>query len=196
MPSIRRCWERTLTELGAPLPDEAQVRQLAGPPVDEVARQLLPDADEALIAAAVARYRLCSAADVSQVQAFPGVPELLDDLRERGVRLGLATSKSIEVAEPVLEALGLRGHFAVAEGTRVDELGTDKTTIVGRALAALAPDVPLGLVGDRRHDIEGAHANGIAGFGVLWGYGGRRELEAAGADALLAEPADVAALVA
>jgi phosphoglycolate phosphatase len=129
------------------------------------------------------------------VPAFEGVPEMLDDLRSRGVRLGLATSKSMEVAQPVLESLGLWGHFAVIEGTRVDELGTDKTTVVGRALAGLAPHVAVGLVGDRRHDIEGAHAHGIAGFGVLWGYGGRAELEAAGADALLAEPADVAALV-
>ena len=58
--------------------------------------------------------------------AYPGIPELLETLVGRGVRLGLATSKSMEVAEPVLESLGLRGHFAVAEGTRVDELGTHK----------------------------------------------------------------------
>jgi phosphoglycolate phosphatase len=176
-------------------PGEVEMRHLAGPPVDDVARHLLPDADEALIAAVVARYRRCSKASAAEVPAFPGVPELLDGLRGRGIRLGLATSKSIEVAEPVLEALGLRAHFAVVEGTRVNELGTDKATVVGRAMAGLAPDVPIGLVGDRRHDIEGAHAHGIAGFGVLWGYGGRAELETAGADALLAQPADVAALM-
>jgi phosphoglycolate phosphatase len=195
LPSIRRCWERTLPEFGAPPPGEVEMRHLVGPPVNQVARHLLPDADEALIAAVVARYRRCSAASAAEVPAFPGVPELLDGLRERGIVLGLATSKSIEVAEPTLEALGLRGHFAVVEGTRLDELGTDKATVVGRALAGLAPDVPIGLVGDRRHDIEGAHAHGIAGFGALWGYGGRAELEAADADALLAQPADVTALV-
>jgi phosphoglycolate phosphatase len=156
---------------------------------------LLPGAGPDLIAEVVAAYRRCSVADAGSVAAFPGVPELLDELRARGVRLGLATSKSMEVAEPVLESLGLRGHFVVAEGTRSDELGTAKEIVVGRALAGLAPDVPVGLVGDRRHDIEGAHAHGIAGFGVLWGYGGREELEAAGADALIAEPADVAALM-
>jgi phosphoglycolate phosphatase len=195
LPSIRRCWRLTLPQFGAPLPSEEQVRALAGPPLNVVARRLLPEADDALIAEVVLAYRRCSVADVGGVLTFPGVPELLDELRDRGVRLGLATSKSIEVAEPVLESLGLRGYFAVAEGTRVDELGTDKTTIVARALTVLAPDVPLGLVGDRYHDIEGAHAHGIAGYGALWGYGGRAELEAAGADALLAEPADVAALV-
>ena len=194
-PSIRRCWELTLPEFGRELPIAAEMHRLAGPPVDEVARHLLPDADEPTIAAVVAHYRRCSLAAADDVPAFPGVVELLAGLRERGVALGLATSKSIEVAEPVLESLGLRGCFAVAEGTRVDELGTDKATVVGRALAGMAPIVPVGLVGDREHDIRGAHAHGIEGFGALWGYGTHEELTAAGADALLARPADVAALI-
>jgi phosphoglycolate phosphatase len=41
------------------------------------------------------------------------------------------------------------------------------------------------MVGDRRHDVEGAHANGLQAIGVLWGYGSRAELEAAGADVLV-----------
>ncbi len=193
-PSILRCWELTLPEFGRELPVAAQMHRLAGPPVDEVARHLMPNADEPTIAAAVARYRRCSLAAAGDVPAFPGVPELLHRLRDRGVALGLATSKSIEVAEPLLESLGLRGCFEVAEGTREDELGTDKATVVGRALAGMAPVVPVGLVGDREHDIRGAHAHGIGGFGALWGYGSREELTAAGADRLLARPADVACL--
>lgn len=110
--------------------------------------------------------------------------------------LGIATSKSIEVAEPVLEALGLRGRFAVVEGTRVEELGTGKATVVARALAGLqelgAPR-PAALVGDRVHDVTGAHAHRLRAFGALWGYGGRAELEAAGADVLLERPADLLA---
>jgi phosphoglycolate phosphatase len=37
------------------------------------------------------------------------------------------------------------------------------------------------MVGDRRHDVEGARAHGIPCLGVLWGYGSREELRAAGA---------------
>jgi phosphoglycolate phosphatase len=121
--------------------------------------------------------------------------EMIRGLRERDVRLGIATSKSIEVAEPVLDALGLRASFDVVEGTRADELGADKATVVQRALIGLAPDLPLGLVGDRSHDIVGAHAHGLRGFGAVWGYGGAAELERAGADVLLATPADVLSLV-
>lgn len=43
------------------------------------------------------------------------------------------------------------------------------------------------MVGDRRFDIAGAHENGLPAIGVLYGYGGREELENAGADYLAAD---------
>jgi len=50
------------------------------------------------------------------------------------------------------------------------------------------------MVGDRSHDMIGARANGVRAIGVLWGYGSRDELSAAGANALLAEPHEIASL--
>jgi phosphoglycolate phosphatase len=49
------------------------------------------------------------------------------------------------------------------------------------------------MIGDRSHDIVGARANRVQSRGVLWGYGTRDELVAAGADGLFES---VAALVA
>jgi phosphoglycolate phosphatase-like HAD superfamily hydrolase len=51
------------------------------------------------------------------------------------------------------------------------------------------------MVGDRRYDISGAHAVGMRGLGVLWGYGTRDELETAGADQLVESAADLARTV-
>ena len=45
------------------------------------------------------------------------------------------------------------------------------------------------MIGDRCYDIEGAHACGLPAVGVLYGYGSRQELEAAGADELVQTPA-------
>ena len=41
------------------------------------------------------------------------------------------------------------------------------------------------MIGDREHDIIGAKKNGIKSCGVLYGYGSRKELEAAGADYII-----------
>jgi len=51
------------------------------------------------------------------------------------------------------------------------------------------------MVGDRRQDIEGARAHGVATVGVLWGYGDRAELESAGAKHIASEPADLIPIV-
>ena len=48
------------------------------------------------------------------------------------------------------------------------------------------------MVGDRRHDVEGAAAFGIDCVGVLYGYGSREELTAAGACFLAEQPTDIA----
>jgi phosphoglycolate phosphatase len=58
----------------------------------------------------------------------------------------------------------------------------------------ILPSLSL-MVGDRRHDISGAHAVGMRGLGVLWGYGTRDELETAGADQLVESAADLARTV-
>ena len=48
------------------------------------------------------------------------------------------------------------------------------------AREGLAPARTI-MLGDRRHDVEGARANGMACLGVTYGYGDRAELEQAGA---------------
>lgn len=192
LPSIARCWAEMLTGLGRAAPSVEEVRPFVGPPADTIARTLAPDLSESEITELVMAYRRCTAA-APDVAAFPGIPELLSALAGHGVPLAVATSKSIEVAEPTLERLGLARHFAVVEGTGRDELGTDKATIVGRALERLAPVTAYALVGDREHDVIGAHAHGLTAIGALWGYGSRQELTAAGADMLVAAPAGLEA---
>lgn len=193
-PSIARCWAQTLPEFGFMTPTPTEVRHHIGPPVNVAARSLAPGAHEATIGAIVAAYRRRSAQS-REVKLFPGIPELLAGLANRGVLLAVATSKSIEVARPMLDRLGLTKCFAVIEGTPVHELGTDKTTIVARALDRLAPARPIALVGDREHDVHGAHANGLLAIGALWGYGSQQELLTAGADRLASTPADIPRVV-
>ena len=51
------------------------------------------------------------------------------------------------------------------------------------------------MVGDRAHDVRGAVANGVLPIGVLWGYGSREELTAAGATVLCEQPVMLTALL-
>ena len=51
------------------------------------------------------------------------------------------------------------------------------------------------MIGDRCMDIEGARHHGMRNIGVLWGFGGREELQAAGAHALAATPDELVTLL-
>ena len=63
-----------------------------------------------------------------------------------------------------------------------------KADVIAYALETLGtePDAAV-MVGDRRFDVAGAHENGLPAIGVLYGYGSREELSAAGADFLAAD---------
>ena len=123
---------------------------------------------------------------------YPGVPALLRDLKAAGKELLVATSKPEAMAVQVLEHFGLAQYFeriCGAPSSATDS--TRKADVVRRALSGAADPSRAVMVGDRRHDVAGAKENGLPCIGVLYGYGGREELEAAGA-AVIAE--DVGAL--
>jgi phosphoglycolate phosphatase len=150
------------------------------------------DPDSAEVEACVAAYRECYDTALWQTPAYPGVPDVVRDLAAQGWALGVATSKPIVFAEPVLEAIGLRDAFATVAGP--DLTGTaDKRQSIATALAGLPGDaVAVAMVGDRRYDMEGARHHGLVAVGATWGFGTRRELSEAGADVLVDDAAQLA----
>ena len=169
----------------------AELEAMIGPPTRLAFGTLMglpPDADA--VEACVADYRADYTVALRETPAFPGVAEALDALAPR-LRLAVATSKPLALAEPTLEAIGLRDRIEVVAGPALS--GTaGKAETIGEALALLGPDArALAMVGDRRHDVEGARAHGLLAVGVLWGIGDRAELETAGADVLVAQPANL-----
>lgn len=115
---------------------------------------------------------------------FPGVPELLRDLKAAGLQLMVATSKPEDMAVRVLEHFGLAQYFdQICGAPRSAPDSARKADVVRRALSYVDNDASSAvMVGDRLHDVAGAHEAGLSCIGVLYGYGGREELEAAGAE--------------
>ena len=129
---------------------------------------------------------------------YPGMAKLLQDLRAAGKHLLVATSKPEVTAVRILEHFGMAEYFDRICGAPLNnQEGAKKANVIRSALswARSAWDgwdySGAVMVGDRRHDIIGAHQTGLQAIGVLYGYGSREEHENAGAD-LIAE--DIAAL--
>ena len=112
---------------------------------------------------------------------YEGIPELLRDLRAHGATLVVVTSKPTRFAEQIARHFGFADDFALISGSTPDGSRDAKADVIRHALATLGIDDPARavMIGDRRHDVEGAAATGLAAIGVLWGYGSREELQTA-----------------
>jgi phosphoglycolate phosphatase len=178
----------------------AELRRFIGPPTFSTFAELLgrpPEAPE--VAAAVATYRdHYAACYLTQTTVFDGVAAMLEELSPRAA-LAVATSKSADFAQPLLEQLGLARFFVAIAAAAPASADDDKAAIVGRSLEALrarggARTVAMG--GDRRFDMEAALVHGLAPIGVSWGIGSVAELAEAGAVAIADTPAELLALLA
>ena len=114
---------------------------------------------------------------------YEGMKECLDELKERGHILAVATSKPEVFARRILERFGFLPCFDYVFGASMDETRTRKDEVIAYALEEMGVTDRSAcvMVGDRSHDILGAKKNGLDAMGVLFGYGSREELEEAGA---------------
>jgi phosphoglycolate phosphatase len=144
----------------------------------------------AAVSAAYETHRL------NQVTFYPGIPELLDDLVARGIRLAILSNKPHEHTLPMAEAMFSAWPFVAVQGYEREELrkpdprtARDIVSRMGLPLAEAA------LVGDSDTDMRTAVNAGILPVGATWGYRDRETILAAGAQRLVGAPRDVLELL-
>jgi len=194
---ITRCIAYALDRLEKPSPGLESLRRWIGPPLWESFPVLLQTDDAALVRRAVELYReRFTTAGMFENRVYPGIPEGLAALTGEGHRAWIVTVKPHLFARRILEHFGLAAFFDGVYGSELSGEGSDKADLIRRALTENRIDVQdAWMVGDRRHDIEGARANAVRAIGVLWGYGSADELREAGADALIGSIGELGALV-
>ena len=130
----------------------------------------------------------------------PGVAELLPLLAaDERVALGVVTGNIESTARTKLRRAGLQQHFR--HGGYADEQA-DRADIARQALARLRATLPPGadfaavwLIGDTPCDVAAAHAIGARCLAVATGRSPLAALRAAGADQVLPDLADTAAVL-
>ncbi|MFF7649483.1 HAD-IA family hydrolase [Streptomyces sp. NPDC007983] len=130
-----------------------------------------------------------------RVEMFDGVPELLSELRDRGLGLAVATGKSGPRARSLLEGLGILPLFDIVLGS--DEVARPKPApdIVLKAMEVLGarPERTV-MVGDAVTDLASARGAGVTAVAALWGETEEEALLAAEPDVVLREPAELLSL--
>lgn len=161
-------------------PAEDVLRSYIGPPLRESFARHFSSTDD--IERAVTLYRAYfSERGLFENAVYPGITAMLEQLVPQR-KLYLATSKPEVFALRIMDHFGLSAFFTGICGAELNGPRHDKADVLRYALSCHGVD-PAGalMVGDRRHDVEGARSVGLPCVGVAYGYGGRRELEDAGA---------------
>lgn len=171
-----------LQKFGISVADKTELYKFIGPPLkDSFMKYYGFCENDALLA--IDYYReYFGTKGIFENSVYNGIPELLENIKNSGHKVLLATSKPYKYAVKILEHFDLYKYFDFVGGATMDETRNKKADVINYVLKSC--DIKclseVIMVGDREQDIIGAKLNGIDSIGVLFGYGNREELESAG----------------
>ena len=183
---ITKCVQYALRSFGIEEPDLDKLEPFIGPPLlDSFMEYYNMTPEQARTALEKYRERFRDIG-IFENEVFPGVPEMLEILQKKGKKLVIASSKPEEYVLRILEKYGIRAFFHEVVGASMDEKRSAKADVIEEAFRRLQiteeKKAQVLMIGDRKHDVEGAKACGIRCLGVYVGFAKPGELEQAGAD--------------
>lgn len=185
--------EYALKKYGAALPAREKLYFFIGPPLDASFAELLGiTLTEA--ATLVKYYReYYRETGIFENLLYSGIEKLLSDIKKTGRKIVLATSKPEEFAVKILKHFKIDKYFDVIAGATFDGTRSEKDDVLAYAIekAGVTDITSCVMVGDRKYDCIGAAHFRMDSIGVLYGFGNRDELTAAGARYIAETPDDI-----
>lgn len=171
---------------------------IIGPPLKESFKTLLQTTDDDFLNRAISIYReRYQEIGIYENIVYPGIPELLHQLKEKGCRHLLATSKPRVFAEKILEHFLLDSYFSVIMGSELNGQFVEKDCLIAEVLKTVPASSrsKTVMIGDRNYDVHGARANHIDVISVGYGFGTIEELRVASPDFIVQSVADLGKLL-
>ena len=171
-----------------------EFRAMVGHGIPNLVRQFSPEGSRSslLLANTIAQFNAYYGAhNLDSTRPYDGIPELLAKLGERGVTLAVYSNKADAFSREIVEHF-FPGVFHLVRGQIQGVPVKPDPAGIHAVMDALGADPAKTLfVGDSDVDVYTGHNGGLTVCGVTWGFRGREELEAAGADQLADTPAEL-----
>ncbi len=185
-----------LSRLGFPEEPTEKIKQFIGPPLQQTFKINYGITD---YQNAVTIYREYYAEKgIYENRLYDGIVAVLDQLKNEGYTIGLATGKPTYYSHIILKHFKIDHYFNAVVGSNMDGTRGEKPEIIRDVLAELNYDKELHevvMIGDRKHDVHGAHHHQIKCIGVTYGYAEGNELIEAGAAHIVHHPSELLALL-
>ena len=175
---ITRSVAYSLKSFGIEVDDLETLKPFIGPPLDVSFREYY-HMDEAQSWKAVEKYReYFSKKGLFENKVYEGMEDFLQSLLNMDMKLYVCTSKPEVFAKEILDHFSLTPYFIGIYGATLDGSLKNKGDVIAHCIKQVQLNIQdCMMVGDRQHDIVGAHQNQIPCIGVLYGYGSLEEFQ-------------------
>ena len=192
LPDIAGAMNRSLRHFGLPEWNVDDYRHLVGNGAVKLAERAVRERQELMPAVLDLYMRDYRYHSVVETAPYPGIPELLLQLRDQGVSLCVYSNKPDPDTQFIVRHYFPDTVFAVIQGSRPGlPLKPDPAVPLSIAAELGLSPAEFAYLGDSGVDMRCAAAAGMRPFGVLWGFRDAAELTAGGAEALLTGPSDL-----
>lgn len=180
IPHILASFRHATTEvLGQAPPDEVLLYHVGIPLAQQM--RLLADDEETAERLLVTYRAFNQATHDAMVRLYPGTVDVLQAIHDRGVPMGVVTSKSDLIARRGISLFGLDRFLSViVSADDVSRHKPDPLPIVHAAGMLAVDPARVAYVGDSPVDVAAALGAGAVAIGASWGVASRERLEAAG----------------
>jgi len=168
-PTIVNCIQQACRDLGFKEPDDSLASSVIGLGIQDSLRRAVPWIEPVHFPKLTDRFRFHYLAKDHELHLFEGIRELLEDLRNEGYLLGVATGKSRVGLDRSLEFHQL-GH--VFHETRTADESFSKPhpgMLLELSDVMQVPTRRMLMIGDTTHDLDMASNAGVDAIAVTYG---------------------------
>lgn len=175
---------KTIEEMTGRKVDPKVVLGYIGQPIWKFFEDLAPEMEN--VNGAVELYRKKydeSANDMTKL--LPGVRETFEELKAKGVRIGVVSQRPVYLSRDILQHFKLEKLVdVITSGEETEPKPSPESILAAMEKLGVKPEETV-LVGDTVMDMKAARNAGARAIGVLTGTDDRNELAEAGADVVL-----------
>lgn len=166
---IADCIQLAARDMALPVPDRRTASHVIGLGLNDSLRHALPTLPEAHYAEFLTLYRRHFLEREDSLSLFPGVPEMLAGLRERGHHLAVATGKPRRGLDRALRTSGIGALFAATRCGDETRPKPHPAMLLELMEELTLPRSDLLMIGDTSHDLGMAKSAGVDAVAVAYG---------------------------
>ncbi len=167
---IIHCMQTAASELGLPISDEKNIRNVIGLGLTEAIRDLYPQVGLPIVHLFIHQYRRCFfELEKKPSPLFPGVESMLSDLHVSGLRLAVATGKGRKGLNLVLNNTELKKYFIASRCADETRSKPHPQMLIELMDELSVSPEQTAMVGDTSYDMEMALRAGVDGIAVSYG---------------------------